>query len=211
MSHKNTPTLLWILGAIVLAITVRVLFLGVFKVPTVTMTPTLVEGDIILANKLAYQYQNKKPEYGDVVVFSRPQKMGQYFIKRVVALPGDTIAIKNGVLYLNKKPCIYEKIKDLENFVVMEELCNQSIRRVLLATSGELKSKDLAEITVGSDEYYVLGDNRDTSDDSRDWGPIKFDQVASKATYVWISVGSTQDSISQEKGFRFSRFLTKIK
>jgi len=211
MSQKNTPTLFWILGAIVLAIIVRVLFLGVFKVPTVTMTPTLVEGDIVLANKLAYQYQNKKPEYGDVVVFSRPQKMGQFFIKRVVAIPGDTLEIKNGILFLNKKPCTYEKIQDLENFTVMEESCDQSIRQIMLATSKDLKSKDLDPVTLSADEYFMLGDNRDTSDDSRDWGPVKFDQVASKAAYIWISVGSTQDSISKEKGFRLSRFLTKIK
>jgi len=211
MNQKNLPTYFWILGAVVLAILCRVIFIGVYKVPTVTMTPTLIEGDILLANKLAYRFQDRRPQRGDVVVFTRPQKLGQFFIKRIVAIPNDKVALSEGTLIINDQPCSYQTVQNIENFNIFLEKCSDSERQVLKVVSGQLKSKNMPEIKLNADEYFVLGDNRDTSDDSRDWGTLKIDQVASKAQFIWISVGSTQDSISKEKGFRFSRFLTKIK
>ena len=204
-------TFSWIIGAIVLAIFLRVVFIGVFKVPTITMAPTLLAGDFIISNKLAYGVKEKSPQRGDVIVFTRSEKLGQYFIKRVVAVPGDRLSIIDGELTINGEKCAYTSVQKIENFEIFSETCLNSSRQILRALTGELKTHDLSEVTLKAGEFFVLGDNRDASEDSRDWGAIGSDQVSGKAQLIWLSVGSTQDSISQEKGLRFSRFLTKIK
>lgn len=210
MANKSISTFSWTLGAIVLAIFLRTVFIGVFKVPTVTMAPTLLAGDFIISNKLAYGFKDKSPERGDVIVFTRPEKLGQFFIKRIVAVPQDSISLKNGELFINKEKCSYMLAKKIENFEIYNEQCANSSRQILRALTGQLKIQDMVEITLKPGEFYVLGDNRDASEDSRDWGPIAGDQVSGKAQFIWLSLGSTQDSISTEKGIRFSRFLTKI-
>ncbi|MES2802944.1 MAG: signal peptidase I [Bdellovibrionota bacterium] len=208
--NKKMSTFSWIIGAIILAIFLRVVFIGVFKVPTITMAPTLLAGDFIISNKLAYGVKEKKPDRGDVIVFTRAEKLGQYFIKRVVGVPGDVVAIAAGELSVNGENCAYASEQKIENFEIFIETCLNSKRRILRALTGQLKTPDMAAITLKDGEFFVLGDNRDASEDSRDWGPISSDQVSGKAQLIWLSVGSTQDSISQEKGLRFSRFLTTI-
>ncbi len=224
MTIKNKSlqsTFKWIIFAIILAMSIRILFIGVFKVPTITMAPTLISGDYILSNKLAYGlkwpwmqsgFLVQLPQHGDIIVFKRLDRPQIQFVKRVVGLPGDKIMIKQGALYINSKKCDYsvdESYKS-ENFQILLEQCSGQTRRILKALSGELKSKDTEETQLKDNEIYVLGDNRDTSEDSRDWGPIQLDQVSSKVFSIWLSWSSTQDSIFQEKGFRFSRFLTMI-
>lgn len=208
--NKKMSTFSWIIGAIILAVFLRVVFIGVFKVPTITMAPTLLAGDFIISNKLAYGVKEKNPERGDVIVFTRAEKLGQYFIKRVVAVPGDKVALLGGELLINGEKCQYSSVEKIENFEIFSEICLNSTRRILRAMTGQLKTEDMTEVTLKPGEFFVLGDNRDASEDSRDWGPINSDQVSGKAQLIWLSVGSTQDSISQEKGLRFSRFLTKI-
>lgn len=208
--NKKISTFSWIAGAILLAIFLRVVVIGVFKVPTVTMAPTLIAGDFIISNKLAYGVKEKNPQRGDVIVFTRADKVGQYFIKRVVGVPGDIIAMTGGELKINGEKCTYISEQKIENFEILSESCLNSTRSILRALTGQLKTQDMSEIQLKSDEYFVLGDNRDVSEDSRDWGPVKNDQVTGKAEIIWLSLGSTQDSISKEKGLRFSRFLTKI-
>ena len=208
--NQKMSTFSWIIGAIVLAIFLRVVFIGVFKVPTITMAPTLLAGDFIISNKLAYGIKEKNPERGDVIVFTRSEKLGQYFIKRVVAIPGDKIALVGGELSINGEKCQYTSVEKIENFEIFSETCLNSTRKILRAMTGQLKTQDMAEVTLKPGEFFVLGDNRDASEDSRDWGSITSDQVSGKAQLIWLSVGSTQDSISQEKGLRFSRFFTKI-
>lgn len=203
-------TFSWIIGAIVLAIFLRVVFIGVFKVPTITMAPTLLAGDFIISNKLAYGVKDKNPPRGDVIVFTRTEKLGQYFIKRVVAGPGDILSIAAGELTINGEKCTYVSEQKIENFEIFKETCLGSTRRILRALTGQLKTPDLAPVTLKEGEFFVLGDNRDASEDSRDWGSITSDQISGKAQLIWLSVGSTQDSISQEKGLRLSRFLTTI-
>lgn len=203
-------TFSWIIGAVILAIFLRVVFIGVFKVPTITMAPTLLSGDFIISNKLAYGIKEKKPERGDVIVFTRIEKLGQYFIKRVVATSGDVVAISGGELIINNEKCSYTSEKKIENFEIFFETCLTSKRRILRGLTGQLKTPDLAPITLKDGEFFVLGDNRDASEDSRDWGAIRSDQISGKAQLIWLSIGSTQDSISQEKGLRLSRFLTTI-
>ena len=204
-------TFSWIIGAIVLAIFLRVVFIGVFKVPTITMAPTLLAGDFIISNKLAYGIKEKKPARGDVIVFTRTEKLGQYFIKRVVAGSGDVLSISAGELTINGEKCSYVSEQKIENFEIFNETCMNSSRRILRALTGQLKTPDMASVTLKDGEFFVLGDNRDASEDSRDWGPIASDQISGKAQLIWLSVGSTQDSISQEKGLRLSRFLTTIR
>lgn len=125
-----------------------------------SMAPTLDSGDEILVNRFAYKVA--QPKVDDVIVFlPNGNEKSHYYIKRVVAVPGDTVQIKKGVLYVNGKQV--EESKDYD-----------SIEDAGLA--GE-------EITVGEDEYFVLGDNRNNSEDSRyaNIGNVKKDYIIGKA------------------------------
>lgn len=208
--NKQISTFSWIVGAVLLAIFLRVVLIGVFKVPTITMAPTLLAGDFIISNKLAYGVKEKNPDRGDVIVFTRAEKIGQHFIKRVVAGPQDVVAINAGELSINGEKCSYVSEQKIENFEIFSETCLGSTRRIMRALTGQLKTQDMSAVTLKAGEYFVLGDNRDASEDSRDWGSITADQVSGKAQLIWLSLSSTQDSISKEKGLRLSRFLTKI-
>lgn len=240
----------WVFGAIFFAIFARLVLIAVYRVPTITMAPTLLPGDHIIANRLAYglkfpwmdsAYFQSEPQVGDVIVFKVPSKPGTFFVKRIVAKAQEKIAFKKGILVINDRACDYEEKKDvnleLSAFAVFTEDCSEGaaagaapdtaldlvrqktspqitdlhqIRTVIRTTNAELLAKDVAEVTVPESSYYVLGDNRDASDDSRNWGPIHRDQIIGKVKLIWLSLGSTQDSISKEKGFRRSRFLTSV-
>lgn len=232
-SSTTITSLKWVIGAIFFAIFVRLVLIAVYRVPTITMAPTLLPGDHIIANRLAYGlkfpwmdsgYFQSEPQVGDVIVFKVPSKPGTFFVKRIVARPQEEVAFKKGVLFINGRECLYTEKRDLNldlsAFAVFQENCpsrdvvviggNQKKTAVIRTTNPELLSKDIPEIQVPQDSYYVLGDNRDTSEDSRDWGPIPRDQIIGKVKLIWLSLGSTQDSISTEKGFRRSRFLTSV-
>ncbi|MFN3455897.1 MAG: signal peptidase I, partial [Pseudobdellovibrio sp.] len=194
--NKKVSTFSWIIGSVILAVFLRIFFIGVFKVPTITMAPSLLPGDFIISNKLAYKFSDVGPRRGDVIVFTRPEKIGQYYIKRVVAVPGDKFSISKGELIVNDSKCIYQSIKKVENFEYVQETCLRDTRQILRVVTGELKSKDMEQIHLSDGQYFVMGDNRDASEDSRDWGVVLIDQVSGKAQLVWLSIGSTQDSIS---------------
>ncbi len=210
MSNSLKSTYIWIVAAILLAVSIRVLIIGVYKIPTISMLPTLVDGDIVLSNKLAYL--SLKPKVNDVVVFTRSQKLGQYYIKRIVAEPGDTIVLEKDRVLLNQKLCLTTVINTYENFEELEEKCdNENSRFILKSTNLGLKSATRVKLTLGADEYFVLGDNRDVSEDSRDWGVVKTEQIQGQVFLVVLSFPTTQDSISSENKFWHKRFLTKIK
>lgn len=221
---KVYSSLKWILSAICLAIFCRIFIISVYKVPTISMAPTLLPGDFIISNQMSYGFKfpwmeqgyfASAPSKGDVVVFKVKVMPGTTFVKRIVAVPGDTIEIHAGKLSINNQECSYQQIDradlDLSAFSVFEETCLDSAKRLVIrATSSSLSQKDVPTLKLQDGQYFVLGDNRDTSEDSRDWGPLAHDQITSKVSLIWLSVGSTQDSISKERGLRFSRFLTFV-
>ena len=168
--------------ALVLALFIRTFVVQAFKIPSGSMIPTLLIGDHILVNKFIYGIKN--PFTGrvlipvedihrkDVIVFKYPVNPDQDFIKRVIGIPGDTIQIKNKEVFVNGEP-----------FVVDSAIFQNS-----LILSGQLQPRDnLGPITVPAHSYFVMGDNRDNSHDSRFWGYVPDKNIKGKAIIIYWS------------------------
>jgi len=170
-----------------------------FRIPSGSMLPSLYIGDFILVNKFAYGIKvpvlNKKiidisePERGDVVVFRYPRDPSLDYIKRVIGLPGDHIAYYNKVLYVNSKPVMRDFVGQYkgpgQTFAneYVENLPNAEHEILLLpARPNNLQG----EYIVPEGMYFVMGDNRDNSNDSRVWGPVPQENLLGKAFMIWM-------------------------
>ena len=180
-----------------------------FRVPSNSMMPTLLTGDFILVNKFDYGLRLpivnskiidfSKPERGDVIVFRYPNYehsagySGVDFIKRVVALPGDTISYEKDQLTVNGETVDYRKIgsyqgvdsgKAMSGYRHIRELINEAGHDILLHPLGS--SRELSKTTVPEGHYFVMGDNRPHSSDSRFWGYVPEDYILGKAIGIWM-------------------------
>ncbi|HBX68321.1 MAG TPA: signal peptidase I [Chloroflexi bacterium] len=122
-----------------------------------SMVPTLNNGEFVMVNRLAYKFG--APKHGDVVVFDYPRDPQQEYIKRIIGLPGDFISIKNGYVYVNG-------LQLIEPYIAAAP-------------------RSQGEWTVPEDHIFVLGDNRNNSQDSRSFGFVAFDQVIGKALFIY--------------------------
>ncbi|MEZ4549135.1 MAG: signal peptidase I [Desulfobacterales bacterium] len=165
-----------ILIAIVLALFIRTFVVQAFKIPSGSMEPTLQIGDHILVNKFIYgvkiPYLRKtiipvsEPDRGDIIVFRYPEDPDKDFIKRVIAVPGDTVEIRNKIIYV-------------DGAAVKNDVGVHTDSRVL---SGAINHRDnLKPLTVPAGSYFVMGDNRDNSYDSRFWGFVEERSIKGKA------------------------------
>jgi signal peptidase I len=170
-----------------------------FKIPSGSMLPSLYIGDFILVNKFAYGIRvpvlNKKvietgdPERGDVVVFRYPRDPSLDYIKRVIGLPGDHVAYYNKVLYVNGKPIERKFTQQYEGpgqtFAneYVEDL--EGAEHSLLLMPGRPNSLE-GEYIVPDKMYFVMGDNRDNSNDSRVWGAVPERNLVGKAFMIWM-------------------------
>lgn len=220
---KSLSSLKWVFFAVLAAIFFRLFVISIFKVPTISMSPAILKGDYLLSFKLAYGlrfpwstsgYFESTPKLGDIVVFKVAQRPGQYFVKRIVAIAGQTIEMSSGQLLLDSKPCEYQKINLQENSLETStiELCGSQRRLIVQVDplSGDSVILNIPKTTVPENSYYVLGDHRQASEDSRQLGFVKSDQIVGKASLVLFSMTSTQDSNSVEKVLRKERFLTTL-
>ncbi len=166
-----------IIVAFLLAMVIRAFVVQAFKIPTGSMRMTLIEGDLILVNKFIYgakvPFTNwrlpavSQPKRGDVIVFIYPEDTKKDFIKRLVGLPGETIEIKGGSIYVNDKPAT-------------EPIFNQ----IYYYNRGDFASEG-QKIIVPKDNYFVLGDNSTSSKDSRYWGFVPKDDLLGRALIVY--------------------------
>ena len=170
-----------------------------FKIPSGSMLPSLYIGDFILVNKFAYGIRvpvlNKKiietgtQARGDVMVFRYPRDPSLDYIKRVVGLPGDHIAYYNKVLYVNGKPIgrkfegHYEGPGQMHASQYIENL--EGIENPMLLMPGRPNSLE-GELIVPEGMYFVMGDNRDNSTDSRVWGAVPEENLVGKAFMIWM-------------------------
>lgn len=198
-----------------------------FKIPSSSMVPTLMVGDLILVNKFTYGVRlpiiNKKiievntPQRGDVMVFRYPIDPSQDYIKRVVGVPGDTIEYKGKRLIINGQPLAYQ---DQPEFLYQPETPGEETRYrpQYLENLGGVEHKILnyqdrpAYVNdverarfpanpacsyntegfickVPSGQYFMMGDNRDNSTDSRYWGFVPDENIVGKAFFVWMNMG----------------------
>lgn len=205
-----------ILIAIVLALLIRQYVVQAFKIPSGSMVPTLLVGDHLLVNKFIYRFRS--PERGEIVVFKFPQDRETDFIKRVIALPGEEVALKKGKLLIDDieiddSRAVYEKgtasgrERDLPPFrvpargdVIRLDGGQPELYRHLIANelgdrgtivNGRLliDGKEAATYEVQNDYVFVMGDNRDNSYDSRFWGPVNAKDLVGKAMIIYWSFG----------------------
>ncbi len=168
-----------------------------FQIPSSSMVPTLKVGDFILVNKWTYGIRlpvirNKiiemnSPERGDVMVFFPPHEE-RYFIKRVVGLPGDEIHVLNGVLYINGDK-MTQKVLAGEQAAPRSVVMTEDLTGVEHAMQKRLSPTRLSQnftAVVPEGHYFMMGDNRDNSSDSRVWGPVPEDRIVGRAFARWM-------------------------
>ncbi len=163
--------------AFILAVIIRTFVIQAFKIPTGSMRPTLLEGDIILVNKFLYgakipftDLRTPKindPQRGDCIVFIYPENPKKDFIKRLVGLPGESLEIRKGVIFINGKPVLDPAFREIFYY-----------NRGDLAQEGQI-------ITIPKDSYFVLGDNSASSQDSRYWGFVPKNNILGKAILIY--------------------------
>ncbi len=157
--------------AVLLALVIRTFVVQAFKIPSGSMLPTLQIGDHILVNKFLYYFQ--PVERGDIIVFKFPQDETRDFIKRVIALPGETLEIRGKQVIINGKPLD-------EPYAVYGDW-----------PVSRLGERDrLGPMVIPPDRLFMMGDNRDHSMDSRVWGFLDLHKVKGKAFVVYFSVRS---------------------
>lgn len=151
--------------ALAIFVLVYALFLQPHQVRGHSMDPDFADGEYILTNKFSYRLS--LPQRGDVIIFAAPPNRREDFIKRIIALPGETISLKNGKVFINNKEIIEKYLHDQ------------------LKTLGGQALREDSSYTLGPDEYFVLGDNRAFSSDSRSWGAIKKSDIVGPAWIVY--------------------------
>ena len=192
-----------------------------FKIPSGSMIPTLLVGDLILVNKFHYGIrlpvintkltQGTAPKRGDVMVFRYPPKPSLDYIKRVVGLPGDEVAYLNKRLSINGKvitttglPEFFDEdtmryIKQFEERLgdKPHRMLNEDDRPAFVPGADDFSSKDNCRYSVEGvvckvpeGQYFMMGDNRDNSLDSRYWGFVPDKNIVGKAVFVWMNFGS---------------------
>lgn len=185
-----------LLIALVLALVIRTFIVQAFKIPSESMLETLQVGDHLLVNKFlygvkwpftnAYIVRGADPEYGDIIVFEYPKEPALDYIKRIVGLPGDVVEMRNKQFYRNGKPL------------------NEAFIRHNDAGRIEPLRDNFGPLTVPADKYFVMGDNRDNSQDSRFWGFVERPAIRGKAWRIYWSSGGLND-------VRWDRFAKAVK
>jgi signal peptidase I len=189
----NKKKIVWeyakaIITALILAMLIRTFIIQAFKIPSGSMIPTLLVGDHILVNKFLYGtkipfsgkrvFMFKKPEKGDIIVFKYPENPSKDFIKRVVAVEGDVIESKNKMVHVNGN-----KVNE-----PYAQHTDSSMRPM-----GIEPRDNFGPVIVPKNKYFVMGDNRDQSYDSRYWGYVDIKDVKGKALILYWSWDSEKN------------------
>ena len=192
-----------------------------FKIPSSSMSPTLLVGDMILVNKFTYGIRlpiiNKKivdinqPQRGDVMVFKYPKDTSLDYIKRIIGVPGDRIVYRNKRLtvngqqaqyqplpdYLDGERLSYSKQFDEQLFNVKHRILNDTGAPDYVPNPDQFKGRELCSYnaegfacTVPDGHYFMMGDNRDNSLDSRFWGFVPDNYIVGKASFIWFNLNN---------------------
>jgi signal peptidase I len=239
-------TLKVIVQALLIALVVRTLLFQPFNIPSGSMIPTLLVGDYLFVSKYAYGYSNHSipfspdlfkgrifgspPKRGDVVVFKLPRDGTTDYIKRVIGLPGDKIQMKEGRLYINGEMVPREPIPKIttEDFYGREtevatykETLPGGVSHTIIEIQGDTGFNDNTGVfEVPPDHYFMMGDNRDNSTDSRvppdqnGVGYVPFENLVGRAEVTFFSVGQGEPAWAFWKwpsDLRWNRMFQRVK
>ena len=178
--------------AVILALFIRTWVVQAFKIPTGSMENNLLVGDHLLVNKFVFGptlgdvdesfLPHATVERGDVIVFKFPNDPQRDFIKRVIGLPGEQIEIRNKTVYIDE--------------IALEEPYLPTHMTSVIPGGVVIDRRDnLAPVAIPGDHYFVMGDNRDNSEDSRFWGTLAHDHIKGKAVVIYWSYDAVEPQL----------------
>jgi len=198
--------------AVILALFVRTFVVQAFKIPSGSMENNLLIGDHLLVNKFVFAPTLTSLERtllpidpvrrGDILVFKGPEEPERDLIKRVIGLPGETLEVRNKTVFINGKPLSEPYV----HFIFPPEE-----RAAGVASSDHGEKSDYGPVTVPERHYFMMGDNRDNSRDSRYWGFMPADDIKGKALFVYFSFTDPEArDAGGSFGVRWARLLHQI-
>ena len=241
MKKKIIENIKTIIYALIIALIIRSFLFQPFYIPSSSMEPTLLVGDRLFVSKYSYGYSrhslpfspnitqkryfSKNPERGDVVVFKTPADNRTDYIKRLIGLPGDTLQIIEGELYLNSQKIQRDKVEITFNINcgnrkldinAFEELLPGGERYIAVYNKeGTMQNTD--KFIVPDEHYFFMGDNRDCSKDSRflsSVGYVTFNNLVGKASMIFFSNDKKKGNFFEfwkwHKSIRIDRFFNKV-
>ena len=224
--------------ALIAALIIRALIIQSYRIPTGSMKDTLLIGDFLLVNKFIYGINTPnriigtkiripstrlpgftEPDRGDIVVFRFPDDVTVDYIKRCVAVAGDTVELINGSLYINGEPegveeYIEQKMDLEENrtikyFRITKSDGQQYVIRKAASASQQMRS--WGPKVVPEDHIFMMGDNRDNSFDSRMWGPLSNEYIVGRALVIFLSWDKMESFPNIHKMIRWGRIFSVIR
>ena len=214
------------------AVTVLLLLFGTttiaqaFVIPTGSMQDTLLVGDHLLVDKLAYApvgaiskhlLPYADPQHGDIIVFRYPADLNETLVKRLIGMPGDRLKIANGVVYRNgirlNEPYVYHKYEyqpALDNFPT--PCCRPVKQELALAMQSDMLTQNVVngEIVVPANHYFAMGDNRDNSSDSRFWGFVPRQNIIGKPLLIYWSYRAPTEDLTGESADSLLRHFADL-
>lgn len=213
---ENAKETLRVMGiALIIALVVRTFAFEPFNIPSSSMVPSLLVGDFLFVSKFSYGYGSRgtffglipfsgrlggdKPKRGDVIVFKLPRDPSVDYIKRLIGLPGDTVQMRQGILYINGIPVERNKIqaaeddrdsKPSDNATDYMEALPQGPEHIIRKLDGTQALDDTDVFTVPPNHYFFMGDNRDNSQDSRTKNVsfVPEENLVGKAKFLFFSI-----------------------
>ena len=241
MKKKIIENIKTIVYALIIALIIRTFFFQPFYIPSSSMEPNLLVGDRLFVSKYAYgysrhsfpfspnltnkRYLSKNPKRGDVVVFKTPADNRTDYIKRLIGLPGDTLQIIDGNLYLNDQKIHRNKIEinvnincgnTILNINAFEEILPNGEKYIAVYNKeGTMQNTD--KFIVPDEHFFFMGDNRDCSKDSRFLGSVgyvAFNNLVGRASLIFFSNDKKRGNFFKfwkwHKSIRINRFFNKI-
>lgn len=207
---------------LLLVLVLRSFLFEPFRIPTGSMKPTLLEGDFIVVNKYAYGLRLpvsgtvvlpiSTPKTGDIIVFRHTD--GKDLIKRVIGVPGDKIRYREKQLYINDQIVPHTFIEATQDHGVYTFESKETLGNVIhdiYDYPQTFRDYRFDDVVVPADSYFVMGDNRSNSEDSRVFGFVKDKYILGKATITWLSWDSTEDKILPIRWSRFGKSVYEYK
>ncbi len=227
--------------ALLIVFAIRSSVVEPFKIPSGSMIPTLYVGDFIFVNKFAFGFKlpfsdlfgppimlikREAPKHGDIIVFLYPKEPDVHYIKRVIGVPGDTVEVRNKIVFINGKPLDQveaggdEKSSQLsdigdprygENHMkLFREKIEGGHEHKILVDSNNEYTTNFETVRIPENHLFVMGDNRDFSNDSRFWGLVPFENISGRAEVIWLSMWFDMKD-TDKNSFKPSRIGTVLK